>query len=76
MPFLFFPYLVCSQLYEEGKFPVDKILKTFAMEEFDQAVHAMYASIAVSHSIFVPISHPALSRRHSGEVIKPIIVFT
>ncbi|GAA5875361.1 hypothetical protein JCM16303_000598 [Sporobolomyces ruberrimus] len=47
----FIPRLI--QLHKEGHFPVEKISKTFKMEEFDDAVHAM----------------------HTGETIKPIIVF-
>ncbi|KAM0747507.1 alcohol dehydrogenase [Meredithblackwellia eburnea MCA 4105] len=50
-PVEFVPFLI--KLFEEGKFPVDKISKTYTIDEFDHAVHAM----------------------HSGEVIKPIIVF-
>lgn len=49
--FQFIPFLM--KLYSEGHFPVDKISKTFKVEEFDKALKAM----------------------HSGEVIKPIILF-
>lgn len=30
-----------TRLYEEGKFPVDRIAKTFKVEQFDEAVAAM-----------------------------------
>ncbi|KAI5476694.1 zinc-binding alcohol dehydrogenase [Pseudohyphozyma bogoriensis] len=35
----FIPKLI--KLYEEGKFPVDKIAKTFKVEEFEDALHAI-----------------------------------
>ncbi|GAA6061594.1 hypothetical protein JCM10212_000902 [Sporobolomyces blumeae] len=37
----FIPFLI--KLHNEGHFPVGKISKTFAMDKFDDAVHAMHA---------------------------------
>ncbi|KAL8292126.1 hypothetical protein RQP46_001592 [Phenoliferia psychrophenolica] len=50
-PTMFIPFLM--RLFEEGKFPVDRLIKTFRVEDFEQALAAM----------------------HTGEVIKPVIIF-
>ena len=66
----FIPFLI--KLYEEGKFPVDNISKTFPAENFEDAVHAMYVTYP---SLGTPSLGLMSYRRHSGEVIKPIILF-
>ena len=39
----FIPFLM--RLYEEGKFPVDKLVKTYKVEDFDVAVHDMHTGV-------------------------------
>lgn len=39
IPKLFIPELI--KYYKEGKFPFDKLIKTYEMEELDQAIHDM-----------------------------------
>ncbi|KAK4052989.1 hypothetical protein OIO90_004113 [Microbotryomycetes sp. JL221] len=47
----FIPKLI--KLFEQGKFPIDKISKQFNYKDLDKAIHAM----------------------HTGETIKPIMIF-
>ena len=36
------------RLYEQGDFPVDRISKTFPVEQFDEAVKAMYVCLLLA----------------------------
>ena len=35
------------QWYREGRFPVDKLVKTFPAEEFEKAIHEMHDATTV-----------------------------